>query len=83
MAHTMIELPAWVLDIIQTRAQATGMSFDEALVASLDVKALDPLAETLGWAVVHGGGVRHVAKRTSYSRSTVEAAATRYRRRDR
>jgi len=83
MAHSMIELPAWVQDIIEARAQASGLTFDEALVASLDVKALDPLAETLGWAVERGDATKVVARRSHYSRSSVESAATRYRRRTR
>ncbi|QGJ88908.1 helix-turn-helix DNA binding domain protein [Microbacterium phage Teamocil] len=79
----MPELPAWAVDIIEARAQATGMSYDEALLASLDMRALDPQAESLGWAVAHGERAKDVARRTHYARSTVEAATTRYRRRER
>lgn len=75
------ELPAWVVDIIEARAQATGMTYDEALLASLDMRALDPQSETLGWAVSQGERARDVARRTHYAKSTVENAATRYRRR--
>ncbi len=81
MARAMIELPSWAHDIIEARAQATGMSYDEALLASLDLKALDPQAETLGWAMERGERARDVARRTHYAKSTVESAATRYRRR--
>lgn len=78
-----VDLPAWVHDIIQTRANAAGISFDDALLASLDVRVTDPHAESLGWAVDRGESAKAVARRTHYSRSTVEDAATRYRRRKR
>ncbi|QBI98137.1 hypothetical protein SEA_FIREMAN_54 [Microbacterium phage Fireman] len=77
------DLPTWMADAIEARATATGMSFEEALLASIDVKVVDPLAETLGWAVNRGIPAKVVARRTHYSRSTVEAAATRYKRRAR
>ncbi|WBF79200.1 helix-turn-helix DNA binding domain protein [Microbacterium phage Jefe] len=75
------DLPAWVVDIIEARAQATGMSYDEALLASLNVQALDPLAQTLGWAAERGIPHKVIARRTHYSRRTVEDAASRYKRR--
>lgn len=78
-----VDLPAWVHDIIQTRADAAGMSFDDALVASLDVRVTDPHAEALGWAVARGESAKAVARRTHYARSTVEDAARRYRQRSR
>lgn len=83
MALVMSELPVWAHDIIEARAKAAGMTYDEALLASLDVRAHDPLAETLGWAAERGVHPRTVARRSHYSRSTVEAAATRYKRRPR
>ncbi|QGJ89464.1 helix-turn-helix DNA binding domain protein [Microbacterium phage Smarties] len=75
------DLPTWIMDAIEARADATGMSFEEALLASIDVKVVDPLAETLGWAVARGVPAKVVARRSHYSLSTVEAAATRYKRR--
>lgn len=84
MARPLLpDLPVWIADAIEARAAATSMSFDEALLASIDVKVVDPLAETLGWAVARGVPAKVVARRSNYSRSTVEAAATRYKRRGR
>ncbi|QGJ95274.1 hypothetical protein QDA11_gp54 [Microbacterium phage Jayden] len=83
MATIMADLPVWAHDIIEARAQASGMSYDEALLASLDVRALDPQAEALGWAAERGIPHKAIARRTHYSRRTVEDAASRYRRRAR
>lgn len=83
MALQMVDIPAWAHDIIEARAQATGMSFDEALFASLNVRALDPQAETLGWAAERGIPHKVIARRTHYSRRTVEDAASRFKRRRR
>ena len=77
--HRIVDLPAWLTDIIAARATAAGMDFDEALVASLQISALDPLAESIGWAVEHGERPKIVAKRTAYSMSSVAQAASRYR----
>ena len=75
-----IDLPAWAEDIIEGRARAAGITFEEALMASLGLGSTDPLAQTAGWAVTRGEATRAVARRVSYSRSSVESAATRYRR---
>lgn len=75
----VVEIPSWMHDVLTARSQASGMSFDEVLAASLDMTASDLQAEVLGWAVAHGSSVKNVARRMAYSRSSVEKAAVRYR----
>jgi hypothetical protein len=76
-----IDLPVWIVDILQSRATAAGMTFDEAVVASLDIRATDQQAETLGWAASRGVPYKTIARRSRYSVSTVTHAAARFRRR--
>lgn len=78
--EVVADIPSWMRDIIAERAKAAGVTFNEALVASLDVRAHDFVAETAGWAVEHGVRVRAVARRVHYSPSSVESAAHRFRR---
>lgn len=81
MSYEMIDLPAWVHDIIQARATAAGMGFEEALIASLDIRAADAQAESMGWAASRGISRKVIARRTHYSVRTVDNAVSRWRRR--
>lgn len=76
----LIDLPAWMDEVIALRAEALACSYEEALEASLHLHAADPLAQSLGWAIERGQPTGDVARRTHYSRSTVTEAARRFRR---
>lgn len=84
MAGHLVHLPSWMSDVIRVRAQALGVDFDEALVASLDISSTDLLVESAGWAVAtRAEPAGRVARRVSYSKRAVENAARRYRDRPR
>lgn len=74
------DLPVWAIDLIQARADALGVPFEDALLLSLDIKLHDPNAQSVGWAVVeHRERARMVAARMNYTPGTVQEAARRYR----
>lgn len=80
MVERLVSIPAWVDDVVKARAKALDISYDEALSASLDIRVSDPMAQSAGWAVEHGQTARVVARRLSYSMTTVRDAAHRYQR---
>uniref|UniRef100_A0AAU7J7I4 Helix-turn-helix DNA binding domain protein n=2 Tax=unclassified bacterial viruses TaxID=12333 RepID=A0AAU7J7I4_9VIRU len=82
MVREMVDLPEWMDDVIRSRAKAMGVSYEQALVSSLDIGSTDLLAESAGWAVDHiGERVAVVARRMAYSRSSIDQAVRRYRER--
>jgi hypothetical protein len=74
-----VAVPTWAVEVILARARAAEVSFDEALLMSLDISTPDLAAETCGWARALDVPVPVIAERLHYSRSTVEGAVTRYR----
>lgn len=75
----MIDLPAWQMSLIEDRAKALDVSFDEALTASLNLRATDPMAQTAGWAVIEMAQTpRRVARRLRYAQATIRSAARRW-----
>lgn len=72
-------LPKWAREVIEARARALGTDFEEALLASLDLGAIDPLAQSAGWAASRGEPTRVIARRMNYSKSAIDQAARRYR----
>lgn len=73
-----VGIPTWVVEIISARARALEVSFDEALLLSLDVQSPDVLAEVAGWARKHGVNRRDIARRLHYDTGHVEDGITRF-----
>lgn len=76
-----VDIPTWMDDIIQARAQAMKCSYDEALSASLDIRPIGFPEETAGWAVSngHATGVQ-AARRLHRSTASVYEAVRRFER---
>lgn len=80
MTREMVDLPEWMIEVLHARAKALGVSFDMALVSSLDIGTGDVLSQSAGWAVHHvGERAAVVSRRMSYSRSAIDQAVQRYR----